>query len=101
MPSRNPQKSAFAPVYQLIHVSNYLTLFIEELFGEYGEVFLEDNKEDNLMKHNRIFSGYISLAAKMQEEGIALSKLGEILNKVDFSRKNKIWQEIGLLDSIS
>ena len=92
-PSMKTQKDAR-------QVAQYLTDFFEELIGNYPEEFLAERKHtESLRAYNKMFAGYIALAAEMKKENVSLEDLEEILDKVDFSKKNRLWQELEVLDS--
>jgi hypothetical protein len=82
------------------NVAKYLSEFFEYLIGSYPDEFLEtDRIKTSLMSYNKIFAGYIALAAEMKKENISLDKLKNILDEVDFSRENNAWKEMGILDN--
>lgn len=81
-------------------VAKYLGKFFDELIAEYSEEFLRNKNEDrSLINYNKMFAGYVALAARMQKEDVELDKLKSILDRIDFSRDNPIWEEIGFLNS--
>ncbi len=81
-------------------VEKYLNEFFVYLIGSYPDEFLYNSKDNNsLMKYNKMFAGYITLAARMQKEEIELDKLKNILDSIDFSRDNPLWKEIDLITS--
>lgn len=82
-------------------VSDHLALFFEYLFGTYPTEFgdSKDRDKNSLMSYNKMFAGYIALAAKMKNENIEIKNLKSILDKVDFSRNNKTWKDVGVTDS--
>lgn len=80
-------------------VAEWLSEFFEYLIGKNREEFLYNSgRSESLMNYNKMFAGYIALASKMKNENVKISKLQEILESVDFSRSNRIWSKIGLLD---
>lgn len=80
-------------------VGKYLAKFFEELFEAYPEEFLEVvNYDESLMAYNKMFAGYIALAAQMKEKNIELDELESILNEVNFNRDSKLWVELGVID---
>lgn len=81
-------------------VARYLTDFFEELIGSYPDEFVSDYKHTgSLMAYNKMFAGYVALAAEMKSKSIAIDELSSILDKVDFSKKNKDWQQLNILDT--
>lgn len=81
-------------------VSRYLAEFFEELIGDYPDIFLDSrSREASLMNYNKMFSGYIALAARMRKEKIGLDRLETILDSIDFSKNNPVWTELEVLNS--
>lgn len=81
-------------------VEKYLNEFFVYLIGSYPDEFLYNSKDNgSLMKYNKMFAGYIALAARMQKEEIDLDELKNILDNIDFSRDNKLWKEMNLIAS--
>lgn len=80
-------------------VAKFLSNFFDELIAEYADEFVYKSKDNSsLMNYNKMFAGYVALAAKMYKEDIGISKLKEILDSVDFSRSNPEWEKIGITD---
>lgn len=80
-------------------ISKFLGNFFDYLIGLNQEEFSYNrNDEKSLMSYNRMFSGYVALAAKMKKENVSPEELNKILEQVDFSRDNKLWTELGILD---
>lgn len=87
---------------QVDEVYNDLKTFFDYLVGYYPDEFndkIKETKEVSLINSNSIFIGYIQLAYRMSQEGVKPNKLKDILDKIDFSRSNKMWEEIGVLDN--
>lgn len=81
-------------------VAEYLREFFDHLIAEYSDEFVYNSKDNSsLMKYNKMFAGYVALAAKMQKEDIAIEKMNTILDKIDFSRTNSLWIDIGVMTS--
>lgn len=81
-------------------VAEYLTDFFDCLIAEYEDEFLNSkNKEDSLMNYNKMFVGYVALAARMKKENIEIEEMRFILDSIDFSRSNPLWKELGVLNS--
>lgn len=76
--------------------------FVNMLLGLYLDEFM--NKIDEIRKvflinDNNIFGiGYIVLVRRMFEEKIKLKEIRKIIKEIDFSRDNKMWIELGILD---
>lgn len=81
-------------------VSEYLTKFFDYLFGYYHDELNANGKNNNnLMAQNRMFAGYIGLAAEMKKNNIDPKTVKVILDNIDFSKDNPDWIELGLLDN--
>lgn len=81
-------------------VAKYLSTFFEDLIGDYPEEFLADHKsKDSLIAYNKMFAGYVALAAEMQNKNIETDELKDILDQVDFHKNNKLWQDLGILNA--
>lgn len=81
-------------------VGEYLTDFFNTLIGNYSNEFVKkvkETKEKSIINSNVMFAGYVVLAKRMREENIPLKKLVEILDKIDFSRENKEWEDLGVI----
>jgi hypothetical protein len=84
-----------------MEVGEYLTSFFDYLLGTYPDEFinnLAETRSKSIINQNNTFAGYIVLARRMREEGIKLTQLEDILNKVNFSRENKQWDELNILN---
>lgn len=80
-------------------VGSYLAAFFEELIENNPDEFLDiESYDESLMAYNKMFAGYIALAAEMKEQKIRLDELDEILSKVDFNRNNKLWNKLNIID---
>lgn len=80
--------------------SAYLKEFFDILLGEYEEQFLInplETKKDSVMVENNMFVGYLTLARRMYEEGIDAINVIDYIDKIDFSKNNELWKEIGFL----
>ena len=80
--------------------AKYLTVFFEYLIGFYPEEFLSSRKQnESLMAYNRMFAGYIGLAAEMQKQEVEIDTLNIILDKVNFKNDNPLWNELNVVNS--
>lgn len=77
-------------------VSEWLGIYFDMLIGKNKEEFLNKNRK-TLMGESEMFTGYISLAAKMKESGISPMKVNKIIESVDFTKENSLWQELDFL----
>jgi len=76
----------------------YLTTFFEYLIGLYPDEFLSTrNQNESIMAYNKLFAGYIGLAAEMKKQNLEFEKLKSILDKVDFKIDNPLWKELGII----
>ena len=83
-------------------VGEYLVKFFDYLVGGNPDAFQTNIKgvnRESIVNSNTIFYGYITLAERMYKEKVSISKLDDILSKIDFSRKNVEWKQLGILDS--
>lgn len=83
-------------------VGDFLTEFTNMLLGSYPDEFMnkiDETRKVSLINDNNIFGiGYIVLARRMFEEKIKPKEIRKIIKEIDFSRDNKMWYEIGVLD---
>jgi hypothetical protein len=82
-------------------VGDYLTEFFNFLIGEYPDEFLnhiEETKKESLINDNNFFVGYLVLARRMYEKGIKARDVRKYVKEINFSRNNKEWQQINILD---
>lgn len=83
-------------------LSGYLIKFFDYLIGSFPDAFLnniEQVREHSLINNNVTFAGYIVLARRMKEKKIPISDLPSILEKIDFSKSNPMWEEVGVLEN--
>ena len=45
-----------------------------------------------------MFVGYLTLAKRFKEENISIKKLPNILDSLDFSKDNLMWEQKGILE---
>ena len=89
--------------YDAFEVGEYLSTFFNMLFGIYQDEFIDNvdkYSKDSLINSNIMFAGYVTIASKLFSEKVTItpSIIKSIMNKIDFSRDNKVWKEIKLLD---
>lgn len=83
-------------------VGKYLVDFFNTLIDSYPDEFVDkvkETKNDSIINSNFMFAGYVVLARRMKEEGIPLSELTNILDKIDFSRTNEEWENLKILEN--
>jgi hypothetical protein len=71
------------------------------LLGSYPEEFLmniEETRKKSLINNNNMFIGYIILARRMFESNMKARDIRKIVKDIDFSKENKLWNQIGVLD---
>lgn len=79
-------------------VADYLKTFFDNLLASNSDFLLYNSTSKiSLMKMNKMFSGYVALAAKMMDEKIDPNEVGRIVQDIDFSRTNPLWTEIGFI----
>lgn len=86
---------------EAIKLSRYLKKFFEELFYAFPDEFLGDVaqvREKSLINANAMFYGYIALSKRMKDKNVPLEKIYDILKNIDFSRENKMWEDINAVD---
>ena len=80
-------------------IAEYLGEFFEYLIGENQEEILGGvRSSDSMMGHNKMFAGYVALAAKMKNENIEPRMVNKVLEQVDFSRGNPEWKKMKLVN---
>lgn len=80
-------------------VADYLGEFFDYLIGKNQEEFSADaDTKKSLMNYNKMFAGYVALAAKMKKEDIEPRKVNDVIENIDFAKENPLWQEIGVLN---
>lgn len=88
--------------YEVHRVSEYLIEFFDYLIGYYDEQFLINPikyRRETLMLENNMFAGYVLLASRMFEEDKQVHLVTKIIGKIDFSRDNSMWKELGVIDN--
>lgn len=88
-------------VVEFHKVSKYLKTFFNILLESYSEQLLENPlewKRHSVMVENNMFVGYTNLARRMYESNIPEIDLIDYIDKINFSRDNPIWKEIGFLN---
>lgn len=86
---------------EAMDLAQYLTKFFDYLIGSFPDEFVNniaEVKSKSLINANPTFAGYVVLAKRMKEGNIPLSKLPSIIRSIDFSRDNRQWIELGVLD---
>lgn len=80
-------------------VSKFLGEFFDFLIGDNQEEFFNNSSSKlSLKNYNKMFAGYVALAAKMKNENVSPQKLNKVLEQVDFSRENPLWRKMDLID---
>lgn len=82
-------------------VGDFLISFFDELIGGLPEEFIFNTdkiRKVSLINHNNMFVGYIILASRMFESEIPFHKTLDIIEKIDFTKENKVWVDLGVID---
>jgi hypothetical protein len=80
---------------------DYLEEFFEVLFSYYEDEFTtnyDETKNTSLIADNNMFAGYALLASRMKSKGIEPRHVYKYLKDTDFSRTNKLWIDLDVLD---
>ncbi|MET3505516.1 hypothetical protein [Halalkalibacter oceani] len=80
---------------QAIKTGQYLTKYFNNLCYSFPDEFISDIKEIRYKSEiNRptMFYGFVCLAKRMQDEGIEIELLSDIVKDIDFNKEN--WQEL-------
>lgn len=93
----------FNPANRLeaLQVGQYLSKFFESLFIAFPDAFItkiNEIRKISIINANFMFDGYVLLAKKAQEASLSFNNIVPMLNKVDFTRTNELWKQIGVLD---
>ena len=86
-----------------IEISNWIVDFMNYLMSLNTDAFIdkiEKVKEVSYINHKNIFMGYIALSKRVYGQDDWRNKTKEIINNIDFSIENDIWNNIRINDSI-
>lgn len=79
-------------------IGEYLNEFFDYLIGSFPDEFIEfENYDRSIMAYNKMFAGYVALAAEMKEKNIKLNKLKDIINNINFNKDNPEWVELNIV----
>lgn len=81
--------------------SDYLKKFFDYLLGYFEEEFIKNPELTNktsIINTNNMFYAYLILARRMMELNIDPKNIIKYVSDIDFSRDNKLWNELGILD---
>lgn len=84
---------------QAKQIAKHIANVMDHIMGLYIEEFItnpKDTRKVSYINHKNMFAGYVALSEKLYEEKNWEDKLEEVLDKIDFSVNNTIWEEIGL-----
>jgi hypothetical protein len=82
-------------------VGDYLTEYFNILIGDHQEAFLtniEETRKTTLINDNNFFIGYVVLARRLFEANLRAREIRKYIRNIDFSRDNKDWISLGILD---
>lgn len=88
--------------FEAIQVAKHLVEFFNVLMINNPEAFITNINEirkKSLINSNQMFYGYVLLSKVFKDKNIPLSKLKDVMDKIDFSRENKMWIENGVLNA--
>lgn len=86
---------------EAMDLAEYLTRFFDYLVGYYPKEFKDEAEKyykKSLINNNVMFVGYLTLAKRFKEENISIKKLPNILDSLDFSKDNLMWEQKGILE---
>lgn len=92
----------FEKMVDVYKVSAYLVKFFNILMGTYENEFLNNPQEyrnKSLINNNNFFVGYIVLAKRLYERNLDPSEIIGIMEKIDFSKDNPLWAELGIINN--
>lgn len=78
--------------FEAQEIGDYLIKFFNYLVGMFPDEFLlNPNKyrESGYINHKNVFIGYVVIAKKFQDNAVELKNIKDVVNRVDFSFKNK------------
>ncbi|MFK7678691.1 DNA sulfur modification protein DndB [Bacillus sp. Wb] len=87
---------------EAIKTARYLTKFFKELFYSFPDQFLGDIasvRRNSIINTSSMFVGYVKLAKIMKDNDIELDNIVEIISDIDFSRDNKEFIKLGIIDN--
>jgi len=79
-----------------LDVGDYLTEFFDYLLGYFTDRFNQTNSDD-LLRHNKMFYGYVVLAKRFRDNEIPFKKIKTTLENIEFNRSNKDWSEYKII----
>lgn len=60
-----------------------------------------ETRKETIINSNQMFTAYVILAKKLKDMELPPSHITRVIDKIDFSRSNPLWKEIGILDNNS
>ena len=82
-----------------VEVSDYLCNFFDYMLDKYYDIFFDKRHENNLMRANAMFAGYIILAKKMFDEKLDVDFMDKVFENINFNRDNPLWKEINVINA--
>lgn len=82
-------------------VGNYLKEMIDWLFGIYEEEFVTDisgKSRKTVLNASVTIESLVGLSSYMYTNNYEAKDIIEVIEQIDFSRKNKLWQDMGVLN---
>jgi hypothetical protein len=80
-------------------ITEWLVKFFNELMGLYADEFItniKQSKENTYINHENMFIGYIALSKELYGKENWKDILQKVMEKIDFSKGNSIWNEDNL-----
>jgi len=84
----------------MLDLSKWLGTFFDQIIGSYPDEFLSEIGETKLVSVINMpltFVGYLTLSKVLQNESNWEDKLGEMLDRLDFSITNPQWDKLGII----
>lgn len=83
-------------------VAGYLTKTFNYLLGAFEEEFTtsyQEYRKTSLMNNGNMFVGYVVLSKRLMQMGKDPSEILDVVSGINFDKGNKLWHEIGVLNS--
>lgn len=86
-----------------LDVADYLCDYYDYLIGSFPEYFIDnvvETRKTSLVNNNNIIGiAHPIIARKLQENGIKYRKVKDIVNAIDWSRDNPVWENENILQN--
>ena len=81
---------------QIIRVSDYLISGLNNIVDYFTDEFLNYENNDSLIVNKHIFLMYLYILKKLKDNNPKNYTLKDILEKIDFTNTNDLWQEVNM-----